>query len=62
MSLPEDWPLRRIRTLRRDGYQCQLRHTGGPKCLAPASLIAELQPGDHSLDNLEARCTLHRAD
>jgi 5-methylcytosine-specific restriction enzyme A len=61
--LPDDWPLRRIRVLRRDGYRCQHRDAPGtPMCGAPANQVDHVERGDdHSLDNLRALCRRHHA-
>lgn len=60
--LPHDWQTRRIRVLRRDGYACQERLSTGEPCLAPASDVDHVTPGDdHSLDNLRALCRWHHA-
>ena len=60
--LPEDWTLRRVRVLRRDGYRCQARDSMGGSCGAKANQVDHIQPGDdHSLDNLQALCAWHHA-
>ena len=60
--LPADWPVLRMRVLRRDGYRCQARDSLGVKCEAPANQADHKEPGDdHSLENLEALCRWHHA-
>lgn len=60
--LPADWPKRRVRVLRRDGYRCQHRDDLGVPCLAPANQVDHVRHGDdHSLDNLQALCRWHHA-
>jgi 5-methylcytosine-specific restriction protein A len=50
-SLPADWPERRLRVLRRDGYRCQ-------ECGAPATEVDHVgSPYDHSMSNLRALCS-----
>lgn len=61
--LPPDWPKRRLRVLRRDGYRCRAidPHTG-ERCGEPARDVDHVERGDdHSLDNLQALCRWHHA-
>lgn len=61
-ELPDDWPLLRIRVLRRDGYRCQARDSTGAVCGEHANQVDHIVPGpDHSLDNLQALCRWHHA-
>lgn len=60
--LPDDWPLRRIRVLRRDGYRCQHRDSAGVKCGEPANQVDHIVRGDnHDESNLQALCRFHHA-
>jgi 5-methylcytosine-specific restriction enzyme A len=60
--LPDDWAVRRIRVLRRDGYRCQARLEDGGICAHPASDVDHVQRGDnHDLANLQALCKWHHA-
>lgn len=60
--LPADWPTRRVRVLRRDGYKCQAKHSTGDLCGAPANQVDHVEPGDnHDLSNLQALCRWHHA-
>jgi 5-methylcytosine-specific restriction endonuclease McrA len=60
--LPDDWTVRRVRVLRRDGYRCQARDSLGVKCGEPANQVDHIKPGDdHSYDNLRALCRWHHA-
>jgi len=62
LRLPDDWPLRRLRVLRRDGYKCQARDSLGVQCGAPANQCDHIEHGDnHDLDNLQALCSWHHA-
>jgi hypothetical protein len=62
-ELPKDWPERRRRVLRRDGYRCQAmvpRDGGLETCGAPATEVDHIEPGDdHSEANLRSLCRLH---
>jgi 5-methylcytosine-specific restriction enzyme A len=53
-----DWPERRVRVLKRDGYQCQLRYAD--ICVGRASQVDHIiQPeagGTNALANLRAVC------
>jgi 5-methylcytosine-specific restriction enzyme A len=53
-----DWPERRVRVLKRDGYVCQLRYAD--ICLGKASQVDHIvQPeagGTNALENLRAVC------
>ncbi len=58
--LPSDWPTRRIRVLRRDGYKCQARNEDESLCLAPARDVDHIERGDdHDYGNLQALCVWH---
>lgn len=61
--LPDDWPKRRLRILRRDSYRCQHRDSpSSPPCDAPANQVDHIERGDdHRLDNLQALCRRHHA-
>lgn len=60
--LPEDWSLRRVRVLRRDGYRCQWRMSTGAPCGELANQVDHVIAGDdHGLDNLQALCRYHHA-
>lgn len=60
--LPDDWAIRRVRVLRRDGYKCQARDSVGVKCGDPANQVDHVEPGDdHSYENLQALCRWHHA-
>ena len=60
--LPSDWPVRRVRVLRRDGYRCQARDSMGVKCNAPANQVDHIIPNDDDdYDNLQALCRWHHA-
>lgn len=60
LRLPDDWPIRRLRVLRRDGYKCQARDSLGIMCGAPANQADHIEHGDnHELDNLQALCSWH---
>ena len=62
LRLPDDWTLRRVRALRRDGYRCQARDSLGAMCGEPANQVDHIEPGDdHSLDNLQSLCRWHHA-
>jgi 5-methylcytosine-specific restriction protein A len=59
---PDDWALRRLRVLRRDGYRCQARDSTGAQCGDPANQCDHIVAGDdHSEDNLQALCRWHHA-
>lgn len=52
--LPPDWPRRRARILRRDGYRCQLRYDG---CRGIATEVDHIDQDDnHADDKLQAVC------
>lgn len=58
--LPSDWPVRRLRVLRRDGYMCQVRDEVGCPCGEPANEVDHIERGDnHDYDNLQAICRWH---
>ena len=58
--LPADWPTRRKRIGRRDGWKCQWPKKSGQLCLQPANQIDHREPGvDHSDENLWALCEWH---
>jgi len=60
--LPDDWPIRRVRVLRRDGYKCQAKDSTGHRCGAPANQVDHVEAGDdHSDGNLQALCRWHHA-
>jgi len=60
--LPEDWPRRRMRVLRRDNYRCQAVDSLGVRCGAPANQVDHIDPGDnHDESNLQALCRWHHA-
>lgn len=61
--LPDDWAVRRIRVLRRDGYRCQAAMETRPGlCLEPAKEVDHIVAGDnHELDNLQTLCRWHHA-
>lgn len=53
--LPLDWPKRRIRVLRLEGYRCHA-------CGAPTARVGQIAPGaDFDYDNLRAVCGAHIA-
>jgi 5-methylcytosine-specific restriction enzyme A len=51
------WKRLRLRVLKRDGYECQIR---GPRCLDEATMVDHILPvsygGDDSEDNSQAVC------
>lgn len=52
--LPADWPKRRARVLRRDGWRCQIR---GPLCRGIAREVDHIEHGDDHRDaNLQSVC------
>jgi len=54
-GLPKDWPARRKRVLKRDGYLCQIR---GPRCLGTATDVDHIKRGDnHDDGNLQSACS-----
>ncbi|GAA4981328.1 hypothetical protein GCM10023317_05160 [Actinopolymorpha pittospori] len=58
--LPDDWPVRRLRVLRRDGYRCQVRDELGVLCGEPGNEVDHISPGDdHGYDNLQTICRWH---
>lgn len=60
--LPEDWSVRRVRVLRRDGYRCQWRMSDGGICGERGSDVDHVQRGDdHRLENLQTLCRYHHA-
>jgi 5-methylcytosine-specific restriction protein A len=60
--LPDDWPKRRIRTLRRDGYRCRARDSVGVLCNAPANQVDHIDPeGGDGDDNLRSLCRWHHS-
>lgn len=63
VRLPDDWPIRRLRVLRRDGYACMaILEESGARCAAPARDVDHVVRGDdHSLENLQALCAWHHA-
>lgn len=60
--LPQDWPTRRQRVLRRDGYRCKAI-VDGRRCPNPARDVDHIQRGDdHRESNLQALCVgCHKA-
>jgi len=59
-DLPEDFAVRRLRVVRRDGYRCQWRTPTGIKCNAPAARVIRRDPGGRfGLDNLHTVCNTH---
>lgn len=61
LRLPDDWQVRRLRVLRRDGYRCQAHLEDSPGlCGAPARDVDHIDRGDnHDLTNLQALCPWH---
>lgn len=58
--LPADWPAIRRRVLRRDGRMCQFRLPDHTLCLALATEVDHIVPGDnHAERNLQALCHPH---
>jgi 5-methylcytosine-specific restriction protein A len=58
--LPDDWPIRRVRVLRRDSYRCQARDSRGIPCGKPANQVDHIEHGDNHADsNLQALCKWH---
>jgi 5-methylcytosine-specific restriction endonuclease McrA len=58
--LPSDWPVRRKRVLRRDGFRCTALSSQGERCAEPASDVDHVRPGDdHSEGNLRSLCAWH---
>ncbi|TRX43739.1 HNH endonuclease [Corynebacterium guaraldiae] len=57
--LPSDWSRRRLEVLRRDQHQCRAK---GPGCKGRATEVDHILRGDdHSLNNLQALCSVcHR--
>jgi 5-methylcytosine-specific restriction endonuclease McrA len=52
--LPQDWPARVKKVMRRDQKRCQIR---GPRCEVIATEVDHKRHGDdHSLENLQAVC------
>lgn len=52
--LPADWPRRRLRVLRRDGWRCQIRRPG---CKLIATEVDHVVNDDnHDEDNLQSAC------
>lgn len=58
-ELPKDWPRRRARILKRDGYRCT--HTeDGRRCLADATDVHHVgDRDDHDETNLASLCAPH---
>ncbi|MFD8315878.1 HNH endonuclease [Kitasatospora purpeofusca] len=55
--LPADWPRIRKRILRRDGGRCTTVFSTGRRCLARATDVDHIVPGDdHTDDNLRSLC------
>ncbi|GAU67317.1 hypothetical protein SSP35_04_04050 [Streptomyces sp. NBRC 110611] len=61
--LPNDWPVRRLSVLKRDGFQCvAFPWDTGARCTAPATDVDHILPGDdHDPVNLQALCRWHHA-
>lgn len=58
--LPDDWPKRRRRILKRDGYRCTHRDDYGDRCVEPATDVDHIRPGDNHADsNLASLCGYH---
>jgi 5-methylcytosine-specific restriction enzyme A len=58
--LPADWPYRRARVLRRDGYRCTALSIYGERCELRATDVDHIKPGDdHRETNLASLCTWH---
>ncbi len=60
--LPADWPKRRARILKRDGFRCTEELADGKRCPAAANEVDHLVAGDdHSDLNLASKCKPHHA-
>jgi 5-methylcytosine-specific restriction enzyme A len=58
--LPPDWRRIVARILARDNHQCQAPKLDGTLCLAPATQVDHIVPGDdHRDENLQALCRWH---
>lgn len=54
-ELPDDWPDRRAKVLKRDEYRCRLLWDDG--CEGTATDVDHIKRGnDHRLSNLQAAC------
>lgn len=59
-GLPQDWPEKRVRVLRRDGHRCTHRDQYGDRCEELATDVDHIVPGDdHREINLRALCGHH---
>lgn len=58
-ELPPDWPVIRVRILRRDDHQCVAR-VGPARCTEPATDVDHIgAKHDHRDENLRALCSWH---
>lgn len=58
--LPDDWAIRRVRVLRRDGYRCRATDSQGVRCDVRGNQVDHIERGDnHDLDNLQTLCEWH---
>lgn len=58
--LPDDWAIRRVRVLRRDGYRCRHIDSTGVRCDVRGNQVDHIERGDnHDLTNLQTLCEFH---
>lgn len=58
-QLPPEWPIIRVRVLKRDGHRC-VELVDGKRCTAPATDVDHIRPGnDHRDSNLRSLCSWH---
>ena len=58
--LPKEWPIIRLRILRRDGGRCTAVDVGGVRCSAFATDVDHIERGDNHADsNLRSLCGGH---